>query len=512
MYQGYLQRMLGRPGEYDRLNEHTLRRLSESRARAREAARHKLTQADVAEELGVDRSTIYKWFRKLKDNNMVYEPRHDPPSEYDGVVEARLRRLIAQEQGEGVADAIDHTQAAFILGVGYGCMNDRLRSFKRHKGRYASLGTTAINNVLKSLASASSFHSATKTSCYMADDGDSVHSQDMRKRRKTHDSYHHRHENDADSGDNDGDDDDKHDDDDADDDADDDDELCHRLAYQPNCSLPSVVDDRIPTRTEHHITTMYRGYLQRMLGRPGAYDRLNEHTLRRLVAAREAARQELTQADVAEELGVGRSTISDWLRKLKKNNMVYEPQHDPPSEYDGVVEARLRRLVAQEHAIDYTQAEFILGVSHDCMRKRLERFRRNKSRYTPLKTQGINNVLNSLRLAGESCDPEAKATYDAENVNNSSQTPSIRKKRKRDDTYTESPRLGAQTDHHNYSAAGHLSVSQCEPLRECDPFSSHGGTSMSKQERLLRCTSIAEYIRVECGQDVELQEEEIFSV
>jgi hypothetical protein len=35
---------------------------------------------------------------------------------------------------------------------------------------------------------------------------------------------------------------------------------------------------------------------------------------------------------------------------------------------------------------------------------------------------------------------------------------------------------------------------------------------MSKEERLLRCTSIAEYIRVECGQDEELQEEEIFSV
>jgi hypothetical protein len=104
--------------------------------RARKAARKRLTQADVAEELGVARRTIHDWLRKLKCNNMVYEPQHDPPSEYDGVMEARLHRLVAQEEGkeegeeEGVADAIDHTQAAFILGVSYMCMNKRLYRFQ----------------------------------------------------------------------------------------------------------------------------------------------------------------------------------------------------------------------------------------------------------------------------------------------------------------------------------------------------------------------------------------------
>jgi hypothetical protein len=42
------------------------------------------------------------------------------------MVEDRLRRLAEQEQGqregEGVADAIDHKQAAFILGMGYDCI------------------------------------------------------------------------------------------------------------------------------------------------------------------------------------------------------------------------------------------------------------------------------------------------------------------------------------------------------------------------------------------------------
>jgi transcriptional regulator with XRE-family HTH domain len=458
--------MLGRPGEYDRLNEHTLRRLVA--ARAREAARQrKLTQADVAEELGVSRATLSNWLQKLKNNNMVYEPRHNPPSVYDGVVEAQLRRLAVQEeQGEGggegekeqEADAIDCTQAAFILGVNYDCMYHRLRSFKRSKGRYTPLSTTAISRVLKSLASASSSHSETYASCNMADDGDCLHTPYMRTRRKRHGSY-----NDDDHGDDDSYD-DRHDDDDDDDDGgdDDDDELCRRLAYQPNCTLPAVVDDRIPTRTEHHIRIMYRGYLQLVLGRPGEYDRLNEHTLRRLVAARarEAARQRLTQADVAEVLGVGQRTIRNWLRKLKNNNMVYEPRYDPPSEYDVMVEARLRRLTEQEQeegvadAIDCTQAAFILGVSYNCMNSRLHRFQLSKGRYTPLGTAAINNVLESLRLAGASSCPQ---TDDALSMADDGFVQALGKRKRRErhdvDHHRESPDLEAQNDDEDNSPA-----------------------------------------------------------
>jgi transposase-like protein len=442
MYRGYLQRVLGRPGEYDHLNEHTLRRL----LGAREAAGQRLTQADVAEELGVNHRTISRWLQKLKSNNMVYEPRHDPPSEYDGVVEARLRRLAEQE--EGIADAIDYKQAAFILGVSYQCMNERLRSFKRSKGRYTPLSTKGINDVLKSLASASASHSETYTSCNMADDGDCLHSPYMRTRRKTHGSYN----------------DDDHSDDDDDGphdyDYDDDDELCRRLAYQPNCTLPAVVDDRIPTRTEHHIRIMYRGYLQRVLGRPGEYDRLTEHTLRRLVAAREAARQRLTQADVAEELGVSPNTIRRWLRKLKNNNMVYEPRHDPPSEYDGVVEARLRRLIAQEQgegvedAIDLKQAAFILGVGYQCMNNRLYAFKCSKGKYTPLSTLSINNLLESLRLAGASSCPQTDDTLSMAD-DGFVQALNKRKRRERHDVdhHRESPDLEAQNDDEDNSPA-----------------------------------------------------------
>jgi transposase-like protein len=468
MYRGYLQRVLGRPGEYDRLNEHMLRRLVA--AKAREAATRRLTQADVAEELGVDQPTISAWLRKLKKNNMVYEPQHDPPSEYNGVVEDRLRRLIVQEQEQGVADAIDCKQAAFILGVSYQCTKDRLQSFRRDRGSYTPLRTRAINSVLRSLASASSSNSETNTSCNIAD-GDSLHSPYMHTRRKTHGSYHHRHDDygeddsydDDDAPHDDNDDashDDDHDDGYDDDDDDDDDELCRRLAYQPNCSLASVVDDRIPTRTEHHITTMYRGYLQRMLGRPGEYDRLNEHTLHRLSRAREAARRKLTQADVAEELGVTQPTMTVWLRKLKKNNMEYEPRHDPPSEYDGVVEARLRRLIEQEQeereadAIDLKQAAFILGVSYDCMKKRLQRFHFSKGRYTPLNTKAINNVLESLRLAGASSCPQ---TDDTLSVADDGFVHALGKRKRTErhdvDHHRESPDLEAQKDNEDNSPA-----------------------------------------------------------
>jgi transposase len=225
---------------------------------------------------------------------------------------------------------------------------------------------------------------------------------------------------------------------------------------------------------------MYRGYLQRVLGRPGEYDRLNEHTLRRLVAARarEAARQKLTQADVAEELSVHSATISDWLRKLKNNNMVYEPRHDPPSEYDVMVEARLRRLVAQEHeqgqdqgegkgeregdgeeegvadAIDYKQAAFILGVSYNCMKDRLHRFQLSKGKYTPLNTKGINNVLESLRLAGASSCPQADDTLSVAD-NGFVQALGKRKRRERHDVdhHRESPDLEARNDDEDNSPA-----------------------------------------------------------
>jgi hypothetical protein len=135
--------------------------------------------------------------------------------------------------------------------------------------------------------------------------------------------------------------------------------------------------------------------------------------------------------------------------------MVYEPQHDPPSEYDGVVEARLRRLAEQEEgegladAIDLKQAAFILGVSYTCMGNKLRAFRRNEGQYVPLNTKAINNVLKSLQLAGESCDPETVDTYETENVNNSSQSPSMRKKRKRDDTYTVIEHLSIHRHHDN---------------------------------------------------------------
>jgi hypothetical protein len=133
----------------------------------------------------------------------------------------------------------------------------------------------------------------------------------MRTRRTRHGSYHDDDNVDVDGYDDAGDaDDDAGDaDDDAGDDDGDDDDLCRRLAYQPNCTLPAVVDDRIPTRTEHYIRNMYRAYLQQVLDRPGEYDRLNESTLRRLDTARKAARQRLTQVDVAEELGVKSNTI-----------------------------------------------------------------------------------------------------------------------------------------------------------------------------------------------------------
>jgi transposase len=475
------------------------------------ARQRKLTLRGVAEELGVAPSTIRDWLRKLKDNNMVYEPRYDLPPEYDGVVEDRLRRLVEQEQGigereeeeEDVADAIDYTQAAFILGVSYKWFYNRLQRFQPSKGRYTPLSTLSINNVLKSLAGASSSHSETNTSCHMADDGDSLHSAGMRNRRTRHGSYNHRHDaygdddgghdgydddDDDDNGDDGYDDDDdgyvddddgyvddddgyvdddddddddaddelcrrltydpnwtlpsfvddydRHDDDDGDTydddrhedygydgyDDDDDDELCRRLAYQPNCTLASVVDDRILTRTEHHIRTIYRGYLQRMLGIPGEYDRLNEHTLRRLsgsrARAREAARQKLTQRGVAEELGVSQQTICNWLRKLKENDMVYEPQHDLPPEYDGVVEARLRRLAEQQEqeqgegeeedvadAIDYKQAAFILGVSYKCVDSRLRRYKDTQERLRRLMPDGRRDATlgaNSTRHDSQS--------------------------------------------------------------------------------------------------------------
>jgi transposase-like protein len=403
----------------------------------------------------VGRSTIRDWLRKLKDNNMVYEAQHDPPSEYDGMVEVRLRRPLEQAQGigrregeeEGIADAIDCKRAAFILGASYGCMKCRLRSFKRHKGKYTPLSINTMNNVLKSLASASSCQSETNTSSYVADDGGSVYSPYMRKRRKRHGSYHHHHDDYGEDGA-------------CDDDAphDDDDELCRRLAYQPNCTLPAVVDDRIPTRTEHHITTVYRGYLQRVLGRPGEYDRLNENTLRRLSkareAVREAARQRLTQADVAEELGVSHQTISVRLLKLKKDNMVYEPRHDPPSEYDGMVEDRLRRLIEQEPAINYPQAVFILGVSYQCMNNRLRSFKRSNGRYTPLNTKAISNVRQSLRLAGASSCPQ---TDDALSVADDGFVQALgeRKRRERHDVdlHRESPDLEAQKDDEDNSPA-----------------------------------------------------------
>jgi hypothetical protein len=216
---------------------------------------------------------------------------------------------------------------------------------------------------------------------------------------------------------------------------------------------------------------MYRGYLQRVLGRPGAYDHLNEHTLRRLVAARKAARQrKLTLRGAAEELGVHPTTISDWLRKLKNNNMVYEPRHDPPSEYDGVVEARLRRLIAQGQeegqgvgegeeegvvdAIDHTQAAFILGVSYTCMRNRLQSFKQSKGRYTPLNTKGINNVLESLRLAGASSCPQADDTLSVVD-DGFVQALGKRKRRERHDVdhHRESPDLEAQNDDEDNSPA-----------------------------------------------------------
>jgi hypothetical protein len=154
MYRGYLQRVLGRPGEYDRLNENTLRRL----LKAREAARQKLTQKGVAEELGVDQRRISRWLCKLKKNNMVYEPEHDPPSEYDGMVEDRLRRLVEQEQGqeEGVADAIDHTHAAFILGLTVDLMRCKLHEFKKSSKISNIPLSNQIDKVRKSLNSSSS--------------------------------------------------------------------------------------------------------------------------------------------------------------------------------------------------------------------------------------------------------------------------------------------------------------------------------------------------------------------
>jgi hypothetical protein len=96
------------------------------------------------------------------------------------------------EEGEeeGVTDAMDHTQAVFILGVSYDCMNKKLQ--KRSKGRYMLLSTMTINNVLQSLrlAGASSCPQTDDT-LSVADDG-FVHALGKRKRREKHDVDHHR--------------------------------------------------------------------------------------------------------------------------------------------------------------------------------------------------------------------------------------------------------------------------------------------------------------------------------
>jgi hypothetical protein len=95
-------------------------------------------------------------------------------------------------EGEGVADVIDLKQAAFILGVSYHCMQNRMHRFQRSKGRYTPLRSTAISNVRQSLrlAGASSCPQTDDT-LSVADDG-FVHALGKRKRREKHDVDHHR--------------------------------------------------------------------------------------------------------------------------------------------------------------------------------------------------------------------------------------------------------------------------------------------------------------------------------
>jgi hypothetical protein len=119
-----------------------------------------------------------------------------------------------------------------------------------------------------------------------------------------------------------------------------------------------------------------------------------------------------------------------------------------------MVEDRLRRLVAQEPAIDLKQAAFILGVSYSCMNNRFQLFRLSNGRYTPLNTAAINNVTQSLRLAGASSCPQTDDTF---SVADDGFVHALGKRKRREkhdvDHHRESPDLEAQKDDEDNSPA-----------------------------------------------------------